>query len=122
MDQTAKLSVVYLEAPSLPINNQLEATMRRIAITLSGLVGMAAAFTAPAAAYETDPLTGQPVQYYYGQPYYYGQQPFYGPPCPAGAAAVSVTRGMSGFRSTRSARFVPEGSHAAGGQNGPDYR
>jgi lipoprotein-anchoring transpeptidase ErfK/SrfK len=77
-DQTAKLSVVDLEAPSLPINNQLEATMRRIAITLSGLVGMAAAFTGPAAAYETDPLTGQPIQYYYGQPYYYGQQPFYG--------------------------------------------
>src|SRR3954453_5590793 len=29
---------------------------------------------------------------------------------------------MSGFRSTRSVRFVPEGSHAAGGQNGPDHR
>src|SRR4051812_30692043 len=35
---------------------------------------------------------------------------------------VSVTRDMSGFRSTRSVRFVPEGSHAAGGQNGPDHR
>src|SRR3954452_7058032 len=35
---------------------------------------------------------------------------------------VSVTRDMSGFRSPRSVRFVPEGSHAAGGQNGPDHR
>src|SRR3954470_12413057 len=31
---------------------------------------------------------------------------------------LSVTRDMSGFGSTRSVRFVPEGSHAAGGQNG----
>src|SRR5829696_7376812 len=37
-------------------------------------------------------------------------------------AAVSVARDMSGFGSTRSVRFVPEGSHAAGGQNGPDHR
>src|SRR3954464_11305684 len=37
-------------------------------------------------------------------------------------SSVSVTRDMSGFRSTRSVRFVPEGSHAAGGQNGPDHR
>src|SRR3982750_633179 len=29
---------------------------------------------------------------------------------------------MSGFRSTRSVRFSPEGSHAAGGQNGPGDR
>src|SRR5215211_1118479 len=36
--------------------------------------------------------------------------------------ALSVTRDMSGFGSTRSVRFVPEGSHAAGGQNGPDQR
>src|SRR4051794_485467 len=36
--------------------------------------------------------------------------------------AVSVTRDMSGFGSTRSVRFLPEGSHAAGGQNGPDHR
>src|SRR4051794_37594650 len=36
-------------------------------------------------------------------------------------AGVSVTRDMSGC-STRSVRFVPEGSHAAGGQNGPDHR
>src|SRR3954469_114308 len=35
---------------------------------------------------------------------------------------VSVTRDMSGFGSTRSVRFLPEGSHAAGGQNGPDHR
>src|SRR4051795_8320905 len=35
---------------------------------------------------------------------------------------MSVTRDMSGFRSTRSVRCVPEGSHAAGGQNGPDHR
>src|SRR3954468_17181844 len=35
---------------------------------------------------------------------------------------MSVTRDMSGFRSTRSVRFVPEGSHAAGGQNCPDHR
>src|SRR3954463_8563004 len=35
---------------------------------------------------------------------------------------LSVTREMSGFGSTRSVRFVPEGSHAAGGQNGPDHR
>src|SRR3954449_6837976 len=37
-------------------------------------------------------------------------------------AGLSVTRDMSGFRSTRSVRFSPEGSHAAGGQNGPDHR
>src|SRR3954466_48770 len=36
--------------------------------------------------------------------------------------ALSVTRDMSGFGSTRSVRFLPEGSHAAGGQNGPDHR
>jgi len=54
--------------------------MRRIAITLVGLVGAAAAFAAPAAAYEVDPLTGQPVQTSYGQPYYSGQQPSYGQP------------------------------------------
>src|SRR4051812_44935942 len=35
---------------------------------------------------------------------------------------MSVTRDMSGVGSTRSVRFVPEGSHAAGGQNGPDHR
>ena len=35
---------------------------------------------------------------------------------------VPVTRDMSGFGSTRSVRFVPEGSHAAGGQDGPDHR
>src|SRR4051795_418766 len=35
---------------------------------------------------------------------------------------LSVTRDMSGFGSTRSVRFLPEGSHAAGGQNGPDHR
>src|SRR3982751_2330780 len=35
---------------------------------------------------------------------------------------LSATRDMSGFGSTRSVRFVPEGSHAAGGQNGPDHR
>src|SRR4051812_37402426 len=35
---------------------------------------------------------------------------------------VSVTRDISGVGSTRSVRFVPEGSHAAGGQNGPDHR
>src|SRR5215207_4089878 len=73
MDRTAKLSVVRLEAPSFPRDNQLEATMRRIAITLAGLIGAAAAFTPPAAAYEIDPLTGQPMQNYYGQQYYYGQ-------------------------------------------------
>jgi hypothetical protein len=38
------------------------------------------------------------------------------------ARDLSVTRDMSGFRSTRSVRFLPEGSHAAGGQNGPDHR
>src|SRR4051812_19882340 len=38
------------------------------------------------------------------------------------SACMSVTRDMSGFRSTRSVRFSPEGSHAAGGQNGPDHR
>ena len=41
--------------------------MRRIAITLVALAGAAAAFAAPAAAYEIDPLTGQPVQSSYGQ-------------------------------------------------------
>src|SRR4051812_31989465 len=52
--------------------------MRRIAITLVALAGAAAAFAAPAAAYEIDPLTGQPVQSGYGQQYYgYGQQPYY---------------------------------------------
>src|SRR4029450_10243027 len=35
---------------------------------------------------------------------------------------VSVARDMSGFGSARSVRFLPEGSHAAGGQNGPDHR
>src|SRR3954453_9461669 len=39
-----------------------------------------------------------------------------------GPTRLSVTRDMSGFGSTRSVRFVPEGSHAAGGQNGPDHR
>src|SRR3954469_22162902 len=68
-DQTAKLCVVTLEAPSLPTDNQFEATMRRIAITLAGLVCAAAAFAAPAAAYEIDPLTGQPTQSYYDQTY-----------------------------------------------------
>src|SRR3712207_5594453 len=38
------------------------------------------------------------------------------------AYLMSVTRAMSGFGSTRSVRFSPEGSHAAGGQNGPDHR
>src|SRR3954449_7761996 len=51
--------------------------MRRIAITLVALAGAAAAFAAPAAAYEIDPLTGQPVQSGYGQQPYYGQQ-YYG--------------------------------------------
>src|SRR5689334_20775493 len=36
--------------------------------------------------------------------------------------SMSVTRDMSGFGSTRSVRVSPEGSHAAGGQNGPDHR
>jgi len=54
--------------------------MRRIAITLVGLVGAAAAFAAPAAAYEVDPLTGQPIQNSYSQPYSSGQQPSYGQP------------------------------------------
>ena len=52
--------------------------MRRIAITLAGLVCAAAAFAAPAAAYEIDPLTGQPIQSHYGQQPYYGQQYYYG--------------------------------------------
>ena len=44
--------------------------MRRIAITLAGLAGAAVASVAPAAAYEVDPLTGQPTyNYYYGQYY-----------------------------------------------------
>src|SRR3954447_22943533 len=43
-------------------------------------------------------------------------------PCQRFADCLSVTRDMSGFRSTRSVRFSPEGSHAAGGQNGPDHR
>src|SRR5215207_4204031 len=51
--------------------------MRRIAITLVALAGAAAAFAAPAAAYEIDPLTGQPVQSGYGQQPYYGQQSYY---------------------------------------------
>src|SRR3954451_1669097 len=38
------------------------------------------------------------------------------------SGVMSVTRDMSGVRSTRSVRFVPEGAHAAGGQNGPDHR
>ena len=38
------------------------------------------------------------------------------------AHLLSVTRDMSGFGSTRSVRFSPEGSHAAGGQNGPGDR
>src|SRR3954463_14773469 len=44
------------------------------------------------------------------------------PPRLPRAPTLSVTRDMSGFGSTRSVRFVPEGSHAAGGQNGPDHR
>ena len=52
--------------------------MRRIAITFVALVGAAAAFAAPAAAYEVDPLTGQPIQNYYSQQPYYGQQYSYG--------------------------------------------
>jgi lipoprotein-anchoring transpeptidase ErfK/SrfK len=43
--------------------------MRRIATTLAGLV-CAAAFAAPAAAYEIDPMTGQPSNYYYYGQYY----------------------------------------------------
>jgi len=43
--------------------------MRRIAITLAGLVSAVASFAGPAAAYEIDPLTGQPIQYYYNQTY-----------------------------------------------------
>src|SRR3954469_4724304 len=42
--------------------------------------------------------------------------------CQGLSSAVSVARDMSGFGSTRSVRFVPEGSHAAGGQDGPDHR
>src|SRR4051794_21519296 len=34
---------------------------------------------------------------------------------------LSVARDMSGFGSARSVRFSPEGSHAAGGQDGPDH-
>src|SRR3954451_12520690 len=49
------------------------------------------------------------------------QQPEYAP-VKAACSSLSVTRDMSGFRSTRSVRFSPEGSHAAGGQNGPDHR
>jgi lipoprotein-anchoring transpeptidase ErfK/SrfK len=73
-----------LEAPSFSTDDQFEATMHRIVITFAGLIGAAAAFATPAAAYEIDPLTGQPVQSgygqqpYYGQQYYgYGQQPYY---------------------------------------------
>src|SRR3954463_883386 len=40
----------------------------------------------------------------------------------AAPLTMSVTRDMSGVGSTRSVRFVPEGSHAAGGQDGPDHR
>src|SRR3954462_13052318 len=42
--------------------------------------------------------------------------------CQRAVCQVSLTRDMSGFGSTRSVRFLPEGSHAAGGQNGPDHR
>jgi DNA-binding NtrC family response regulator len=34
---------------------------------------------------------------------------------------LSVARDMSGFGSARSVRVSPEGSHAAGGQDGPDH-
>src|SRR3954464_2884658 len=46
----------------------------------------------------------------------------WGDRCQGLSSVLSLTRDMSGFGSTRSVRFVPEGSHAAGGQNGPDHR
>jgi lipoprotein-anchoring transpeptidase ErfK/SrfK len=74
MDRTAKLCVVALEAPSFPTDNQLEATMRRIAFALVGLLG-AATLGAPSAlanpwwGYEIDPLSGQSSGYYGQQEY-----------------------------------------------------
>jgi lipoprotein-anchoring transpeptidase ErfK/SrfK len=74
MDQTAKLCVVGSEAPSFPTDNQLEATMRRIAFALVGLLG-AATLGAPSAlanpwwGYEIDPLSGQSSGYYGQQEY-----------------------------------------------------
>src|SRR4051795_7100057 len=39
-----------------------------------------------------------------------------------GPRPFGSTRSVRFFCSTRSVRFSPEGSHAAGGQNGPDHR
>ena len=78
--QQPSCALLSLEAPSFSTDDQFEATMHRIVITLAGLIGAAAVFATPAAAYEIDPLTGQPVQSGYGQQPYYGggQQPYAG--------------------------------------------
>ncbi len=43
--------------------------MRRISIALTGFACAAAAFAAPAAAYEIDPITREPIVQYYGSSY-----------------------------------------------------
>ena len=48
--------------------------MRRITTALAGLVCAAAAWTAPAAAYEIDPMTREPIVPYYGGGYGYRPQ------------------------------------------------
>ncbi|HEY7383747.1 MAG TPA: L,D-transpeptidase [Beijerinckiaceae bacterium] len=48
--------------------------MRRITTALAGLACAAAAWTAPAAAYEIDPITREPIVPYYGGSYGYRPQ------------------------------------------------
>src|SRR4051794_38832663 len=71
--RTPSLTIGWIEQPSSAFLRflassfrtlgKLRQTMRRIVITLAGLVCAAAAFAAPAAAYEVDPLTRQPIEY-----------------------------------------------------------
>src|SRR3954462_11158092 len=71
--RTPSLTIGWIEQPSSAFLrflassfrtlSKLRQTMRRIAIPLAGLVCAAAAFAAPAAAYEIDPLTRQPIEY-----------------------------------------------------------
>src|SRR3954466_15082893 len=71
--RTPSLTIGWIEQPSSAFLrflassfrtlSKLRQTMRRIAITLAGLVCAAPAFAAPAAAYEVDPLTRQPIEY-----------------------------------------------------------
>src|SRR3954469_10805756 len=61
MDRTAKFRVLKVFSVKLPDLGQIEANHASHRHTLAGLVCAAAAFAAPAAAYEIDPLTRQPI-------------------------------------------------------------